>query len=29
MVCNVDEAAKRVIRDFLNNRLNFFSQVPK
>lgn len=28
MVCNVDEAAKRVIRDFLNNRLNFFSQVP-
>jgi len=28
-VCNVDEAAKRMIRDFLNNRLNFYSKVPK
>ena len=24
MVCNVDEAAKRMIRDFLNNRLNHY-----
>ena len=28
MVCNVDEAAKRMIRDFLNNRLNHYSKVP-
>jgi hypothetical protein len=28
-VCDVDEAAKRVIRDFLNNRLNYFSKVPE
>lgn len=28
LVCNVDEAAKRVIRDFLNNRLNHYSKVP-
>ena len=29
MVCNVDEAARRMLRDFLNNRLNFYSKVPK
>ena len=29
LVCNVDEAARRVLRDFLNNRLNFYSKVPK
>ena len=28
-VADLDAAAKRVLRDFLNNRLNFYSQVPK
>jgi len=28
-VADVDAAAKRVLRDFLNNRLNFCSKVPK
>jgi len=28
-VADLDAAAKRVLRDFLNNRLNFCSKVPK
>jgi hypothetical protein len=27
-VPNVEQAAKRVIRDFLNNRLTYFTKVP-
>ena len=27
-VANVEQAAKRVIRDFLNNRLTYFTKVP-
>ena len=28
-VPNVEMAAKRVIRDFLNNRLTYYTKVPK
>ena len=29
LVPDLDQAARRILRDFLNNRLNFFSKVPE